>query len=229
MRVLLVDDDPRQLKAVRTVLEREGFTVEEASSGEEGLYKAELNQYRVIILDVGLPDLDGLEISRRLRKEGSNTFILMLTSRDSVDEKISGFLAGADDYVTKPFSLAELVMRVKVGLRRVEHTTYPPDQKLVYQDLSLDLVKHQAWRQATLLKLSPKEFALLEYFMRNPERPIPQQELFENVWGDASDINLFSQTLKVHISSLRRKLNSGFEGSRELITAIPQVGYKLFS
>src|SRR4051794_28790137 len=107
MKVLLIDDDQKQLKAVRMVLEREGFTVEQASSGEEGLFKAEINSYRVIILDLGLPDLNGIEICRQLRQGGSNSFILMLTARDAEEEKIIGFLAGADDYVTKPFSLAE--------------------------------------------------------------------------------------------------------------------------
>ncbi len=227
MKVLLIDDDQKQLKAVRTILEREGFTVEQASSGEEGLFKAEINSYRVIILDLGLPDLNGLEICRQLRQQGSNSFILMLTARDAEEEKIIGFLAGADDYVTKPFSLAELVMRVKVGLRRVENTTYPPSQQLAYKGLSLDLVRHEAWRQGKLLKLSPKEFALLEYFMRNTGRPISQQELYENVWGDENDSTLFSQTLKVHISSLRRKLTTGFEDEPELITTVPQVGYRL--
>lgn len=227
MKVLLIDDDPKQLKAVRMVLEREGFTVEVASSGEEGLFKAEINPFRVIILDLGLPDLNGLEICRQLRQQGSNSFILMLTARDAEEEKIIGFLAGADDYVTKPFSLAELVMRVKVGLRRVENTTYPPSQQLTFKGVSLDLVRHEAWRQSKSLKLSPKEFALLEYFMRNPGRAISQQELYENVWGEEDDRTLFSKTLKVHISSLRRKLQAGFETDPELITTIPQIGYKL--
>ncbi len=227
MKVLLIDDDQKQLKAVQTVLEREGFTVEQASSGEEGLYKAEVNNYRVIILDVGLPDLDGLEICRQLRQSGSNSFILMLTARTTESEKITGFLAGADDYVTKPFSLAELVMRVKVGLRRVENTIYPPNQQLIYKDLSLDVVKHQAYRKDKPLKLSPKEFALLEYFLRNAGRPISQQELYENIWGDENDSSLFSQTVKVHVSSLRRKLLAGFEDKPELIVTHAQVGYQL--
>jgi DNA-binding response OmpR family regulator len=227
MKVLLIDDDQKQLKAVRTVLEREGFTVEQASNGEEGLFKAEINTYRVIILDLGLPDLNGLEICRQLRQQGSNSFILMLTARDAEEEKIIGFLAGADDYVTKPFSLAELVMRVKVGLRRVENTIYPPHQQLTYKDLSLDLVRHEAWRAGKPLKLSPKEFALLEYFMRNTNRPLSHQELYENVWGEEKDSTLFSQTLKVHISSLRRKLNGDFEDFPELITTVPQIGYRL--
>jgi DNA-binding response OmpR family regulator len=227
MKVLLIDDDPLQLKAVRTVLEREGFAVEQASSGEEGLFKAEIHHYRVIILDLGLPDLDGLEICRQLRQQGSNSFILMLTAKDAEEEKIIGFLAGADDYVTKPYSLAELVMRVKVGLRRVENTVYPPNQSLEFKDLRLDVVKHQVWRGNTPLKLSPKEFAMLEYFMRNAGRPISQQELLDNVWGEEGESSLFSQTVKVHISSLRRKLNEGFGEEAKYISTIPQVGYKL--
>jgi DNA-binding response OmpR family regulator len=227
MRILLIDDDERQLKAVRTVLEREGFVVEQASNGEEGLYKAEVNEYRVIILDLGLPDVDGLEICRKLRQNGSNSFILMLTAKDAEKEKIIGFLAGADDYVTKPFSLSELVMRVKVGLRRVENTHYLTNQVLTYQDLELDLVKHEVRRSGKAIGLSPKEFAILEYLMHNQGRPIPQQELYENVWGDSADANLFSQTVKVHISGLRRKLNTGYEKEAELIVTIPQVGYKL--
>jgi DNA-binding response OmpR family regulator len=227
MKVLLIDDDPQQLKALSTILEREGFAVERASSGEEGLFKAEINNYRVIILDLGLPDLDGLEICRELRQQGSNSFILMLTAKDAEEEKIIGFLAGADDYVTKPYSLVELVMRVKVGLRRVENTVYPPNQTLVYKNLRLDVVKHQATRDSVPLKLAPKEFALLEYFMRNAGRPIPQQELLDNVWAEESESNLFSQTVKVHISSLRRKLNDNFEGETKYITTVPQVGYQL--
>jgi DNA-binding response OmpR family regulator len=227
MKVLLIDDDPQQLKALRTVLEREGFAVEQASSGEEGLFKAEINNYRVIILDLGLPDLDGLEICRQLRQQGSNSFILMLTAKDAEEEKIIGFLAGADDYVTKPYSLVELVMRVKVGIRRVENTIYPPNQSLVHKGLSLDIVKHQAWRDATLLKLSPKEFAMLEYFIRNAGRPISQQELFDNVWGEEGESSLFSQTVKVHVSSLRRKLNENFDEKTKYITTVPQVGYQL--
>jgi DNA-binding response OmpR family regulator len=228
MKLLVVDDDERQLKALKTILERQGLTVETASSGGEGLFKAELNYYRLIILDVGLPDLNGLEIAQRLRKQGSNTFILMLTSRDSEDEKVDGFLAGADDYLTKPFSMKELIMRVQAGLRRVEQTVYPPDQKLVYKDLSLDLVKHQVWRQGRLIKLSRKEFAVLEYFMRNSGRPISQQELFENIWGDEADAGIFSQTVKVHVSSLRRKLSPDYESNPELIVTVPQVGYMLY-
>lgn len=227
MKVLLIDDDPRQLKTVRTALEREGFTVEQAASGEEGLYKAEVNGYRVIILDLGLPDVNGLEICKKLREQGSNSYIMMLTAKDAEEEKIIGFLAGADDYVTKPFSLAELVMRVKVGLRRVENTVYPPKQTLSYRGLSLDLVRHEARLNNAPLKLSPKEFALLEYFMRNADRPISQQELYENVWGDEADSSIFSQTIKVHISSLRRKLNSESNSENGFITTIPQVGYKL--
>lgn len=226
MKVLLIDDDEKQLKAIRTVLERDGFIVEQAATGEEGLYKAEVNSYRVIILDLGLPDVNGLDICRQLRQQGSNSFILMLTARDAEQEKIIGFLAGADDYVTKPFSLAELVMRVKVGLRRVENTSYPPSQQLSYKELSLDLMRHQAWKGGQLLKLSPKEFALLEYFMRHPGRPLSQQELYENVWGEEDDSMLFSKTLKVHISSLRRKLQTD-EGEAEMISTIPQIGYQL--
>jgi two-component system, OmpR family, response regulator len=225
MKVLLIDDDPKQLRTVRLALEREGFTVEGASSGEEGLFKAELNNYRVVILDLSLPDLDGLEICKQLRKNGSNSYILMLTARDAEQEKIIGFLAGADDYVTKPFSLAELVMRVKVGLRRVENTVYPAEQSLTHKGISLDLVRHIARLNGQPLKLSPKEFALLEYFLRNPERPLSQQELYENVWGDEADSTIFSQTIKVHISSLRRKLNA--DDGDSYITTIPQVGYKL--
>jgi DNA-binding response OmpR family regulator len=227
MRLLLIDDDRQQLKALKTVLEREGFAVETAGSGEEGLYKAELNQYQAIVLDLGLPDIDGVEVCRQLRTGGSNSFILMLTAKDTEKEKLTGFLAGADDYVTKPFSLAEVVMRIKVGLRRVENTTFPANQSLSFKDVRLDVVKHQAWRKSSLLKLSPKEFALLEYFLRNPERPISQQELFENVWGEEDDASLFSQTVKVHVSSLRRKLNTGYSETEALITTVPQVGYRL--
>jgi DNA-binding response OmpR family regulator len=225
MKVLLIDDDPKQLRTVRLALEREGFTVEGAASGEEGLFKAELNNYRVVILDLSLPDLDGLEICKQLRKNGSNSYILMLTARDAEQEKIIGFLAGADDYVTKPFSLAELVMRVKVGLRRVENTVYPAEQSLTHKGISLDMVRHVALLNGQALKLSPKEFALLEYFLRNRERPLSQQELYENVWGDEADSTIFSQTIKVHISSLRRKLNANENDG--YITTIPQVGYKL--
>ena len=220
-RILIVDDEPSIIDAVATALRYEGFEVLEARTGRAGLTTAQTSQPDLIILDVMLPDIDGLEVARRIRADGLDTPVLFLTARDALDDKIAGFSVGGDDYVTKPFSLAEIVVRVRAILLRTTSTTRSGNQ-LVFADLVLDPDTREAWRAGTPIELTATEFNLLHFFFMNPRRVLSKPQILDHVWH--YDFDGDSNILETYISYLRKKINR--LGS-PLIHTIRLVGYVL--
>jgi two-component system response regulator MprA len=221
VRILVVDDEPAVRESLRRALELEGYEIELASDGEEALSKLEPNgQPDAMILDVLMPRLDGLEVCRRIRQAGSRLPVLMLTARDEVENRVSGLDAGADDYVTKPFALEELLARVRALLRRSAADTAGP---LHFADLELDPGTREVRRAGTLIELTRTEFSLLELFMLNPRQVLTRSIIFERVWG--YDFGFASNSLDVYIGYLRRKTEAG--GWPRLIQTVRGVGYAL--
>jgi two-component system OmpR family response regulator len=216
MRVLVVEDEPKMAALLRRGLVEEGHGADVAGQGEEALWLAEAHEYDAIVLDVMLPGLSGFETCRRLRNSGVWTPVLMLTARDSVDDRVSGLDAGADDYLTKPFSLAELLARLRALARRgdVERPT-----ELVVGDLRLDPASRRVWRGTVEVQLSPKEFALLETFMRRPGQVLSRLQLLEHAWDFAYENR--SNVVDVYVRYLRQKL--GFD----LFETVRGAGYRL--
>ncbi len=220
-RILVVDDEPSLVDAVSTALRYEGFDVSEATTGRAALEAAQDTQPDLIVLDVMLPDLDGFAILTRLRRDGDKTPILFLTARDTLEDKAAGFAAGADDYLTKPFSLAELVMRVRAILRRAglgEETT----SVLKFADVELDVDAHQVRRNNTSIDVTATEFSVLKYFMMNPGRVLSKAQILDNVWH--YDFDGDSNICETYVSYLRKKLN---QHGPPLIHTVRLVGYVL--
>ena len=218
-RLLLVDDDPRVLAAVGRRLGFEGFLVELVSSGAEALERAAANPPDVVILDVMLPEMDGLEIARRLRQV-SVVPILMLTARDAVADRVAGLRSGADDYLVKPFAFEELLARIEALVRR----TRPPQvEKLTFADVELDTRTHDVTRAGRPIELTARGFALLEYFLRHPRQVLTREQIFRSIWG--SDFLGASNVIDVNISYLRDRLES--LGGPRLIQTVRGVGYTL--
>jgi DNA-binding response OmpR family regulator len=218
MRILVVEDDKKVASFLGMGLREEGYSVDVAHTGDDGLSKALVYDYDLLLLDVMLPGRTGLEIVRELRGRESAVPVLLLTARDSEQDIVMGLDAGADDYLTKPFGFDELLARVRALLRRGGSSR--PD-KLIYEDVELDRVKHVASRGEVLLDLTPKEFQLLEYMMLNAERVVRRTELLEKVWDLHFDP--MSNVVDVHVGHLRRKLHAG--GRRSLLHTIRGVGY----
>jgi len=218
-RILIVEDDDAIVRVLRRSLSLEGFDVESAGDGETGLALALENRPDLVILDLMLPGMDGLEVCRRLRTSTSgNTPILMLTARDTVPDRIQGLDAGADDYIVKPFDLDELAARIRALLRRTqsERATVLP-----FQDLVLDTNSRQASRKGRVITLTAKEYDLLELFMRHPRQVLMRDMIFDRVWG--YDFGGESNVLDVYIRYLRQKLEQ--EGEARLIYTVRGVGY----
>jgi two-component system OmpR family response regulator len=220
-RVLVVDDEPSIVDAVATSLRYEGFDVDEATTGRAALASAQAKAPDMIVLDIMLPDLDGLEVTRRLRADGIRVPILFLTARDALEDKVAGLTIGGDDYVTKPFSLAEIVARIHAILRR---TGGEPerDSRLRFADLEMDEESHEVWRAGQLVQLTATEFSLLRFFLLNPRRVLSKSQILDHVWhydfgGDANIV-------ETYVSYLRKKLDA--TGS-PLIHTIRLVGYAL--
>jgi two-component system OmpR family response regulator len=222
LRVLVVDDEPSIVDAVATALRYEGFEVAEASTGRAGLSAAQSETPDLVVLDVMLPDIDGFEIARRLRADGIGTPILFLTARDSLDDKVEGFSAGADDYVTKPFSLAEIVLRVKAILQRSLGGRAATDNRLTFADVVLDPDTHEVWRAGQPVELTATEFNLLRFFLLNPRRVLSKPQILDHVWH--YDFDGDSNILETYISYLRKKLN---QHGPPLIHTVRLVGYVL--
>jgi two-component system, OmpR family, response regulator len=221
-RILVVDDEPSLVDAVATALRYEGFEVTEATTGRAALTAAQVTTPDLIVLDVMLPDLDGFEVSSRLRADGVDTPVLFLTARDTLEDKAAGFAAGADDYLTKPFSLAELVMRVHAILRRSSAADQDGSSTLRFADLELDVDAHQLRRAGALIELTATEFSVLKYFMMNPERVLSKAQILEYVWH--YDFDGDSNICETYVSYLRKKLN---EHGPPLIHTVRLVGYVL--
>jgi two-component system response regulator MprA len=223
MAILVVDDDQAVRDALRRALRMQGYDVNVAGDGEEALLKLRGNPAGtdLLIVDVLMPRLDGLELTRRVRADGSQLPILMLTARDQVADRVSGLEAGADDYLVKPFALEELVARVRALLRRLgadETAT-----TLSFADLELDTGTREVRRGEESLTLTRTEFALLELFLRNPRQVLTRSVIFDRVWG--YDFGYGSNSLDVYISYLRKKTETG--GKPRLIHTVRGVGYAL--
>jgi len=220
MRVLVVEDEAKMAGLLRRGLEQEGYSVDLASNGEEGVWFGTENDYDAIILDVGLPDVDGFGVCRRLREAGRWAPVLMLTARDAVADRVSGLDVGADDYLTKPFSFAELVARLRALMRRGAGKR---PTLLKVGDLILDPATRQVRHGAVDVLLTSKEFALLEYFMRHPGEVLSRTRMIEHVWDFAYDGN--SNVVDVYVRHLRDKIDRPF-GKRSIET-VRGAGYRL--
>ena len=220
MRILVVEDDRKVASFLERGLREEGYSVDVSQNGTDGLLKARVHEYDLLLLDVMLPGTTGFEIVREVRSRESTVPILLLTARDDREDIVLGLDAGADDYLTKPFALDELLARIRALLRRGGSSR--PD-RLIYDDVELDRVAHQAHRRGERLELTPKEFQLLEFFLLNPERVVRRTELLEKVW----DLNFdpMSNVVDVHVGHLRKKLGSAGEGP--LVHTVRGVGYIL--
>ncbi len=216
MRVLVVDDDEAVRSALTHALHRDGYDVSTAADGTTALASLLRLRHDAVILDILMPEPNGLEVCRAIRARGDDTPILMLTARDLVSDRVAGLDAGADDYLAKPFALEELRARLRALLRR----TGAGADLLRFADIELDLAAHRASRRGELLPLTKTEFALLELFLRNPGRVLSRTQLFESVWG--YDFGPESNGLWVYISYLRRKM-----GDPRLIQTVRGLGYVL--
>jgi DNA-binding response OmpR family regulator len=202
MRILLVEDDPRMAGVIAKGLREHSYAVDVAQDGEAGLYQAAINDYDVIVLDVLLPKRDGYEVCRELRTHGNTTPLLMLTARASIDDRVTGLDAGADDYLTKPFSFRELLARIHALLRR--DSQLRPD---VFEigDLIIDSISHRVTRANHEIQLTAKEYALLEYLARRAGQLVSRAEIAAHVWDEMFDP--FSNTIEVYINRLRKKID----------------------
>jgi two-component system, OmpR family, response regulator MprA len=220
MRVLVVDDDPAVLDSLERALRIEGYAVDTVAAGFDALTRQHDTPADAVVLDLRLPDLDGLEVCRRMRAAGDGTAVLMLTARDAVGERVAGLDAGADDYLVKPFALDELLARLRALLRRTEADA---TGVLEHAHLRLDPTTREVTCGDRALELTRTEFALLELLLRNPRVVLPRSVIFERVWG--YDFGPDSNSLEVFVGYLRRKTEAG--GEPRLIQTVRGVGYVL--
>ena len=222
-RVLVVDDDRAVRESLRRSLEFNGYDVALASDGAEALAGIGSMGPDVVIMDVMMPRLDGLEATRALRAAGNDVPILVLTARDAVGDRVEGLDAGADDYLTKPFALQELLARLRALLRRVVPHEADPDETLSFADLTLDMASREVHRGDRLIELTRTEFTLLEMFLRRPRRVLERSFILEEVWG--YDFPTTANSLEVYVGYLRRKTEA--EGEPRLLHTVRGVGYVL--
>lgn len=209
MRILLIEDEIKTLHSLRQGLEEQGWTVNTATDGETGFRLASQQDYDVVISDITMPGLSGLEMCQALRKNGLETPILLLTALGDTDDKVTGFEAGADDYLTKPFEFRELLARVRALARRPGSVTARPENMLRFSDLEQDLDARTVRRAGQLLNLTPREFALLEFFLRNPGKVLSKVEIAEKVWD--IDFDTGTNVIEVYVNYLRNKVDKAFE------------------
>jgi DNA-binding response OmpR family regulator len=220
MRILVIEDDPRIASFVSRGLEESGYRVTVARDGEDGYLDARLGSYDLVVLDLMLPGMDGLEVARKLRAAGKTVPILMLTARDTEADKIRGLDVGADDYLTKPFSFGEFLARIRALLRR---ETLRRTNVLCVGDLELDTVARRVQRAGREIPLSAREYALLEYLMYNASRTLTREQLAEAVWTDAE---VESNVIDVYVRYLRQKIEARF-GGPPLLHTVRGIGYSL--
>ena len=219
-RILVVDDEPSIVDAVATALRYEGYEVEEASNGRDALAAVTREEPDLVVLDWMLPDIPGIEVGKRMRERGFKTAILFLTAKDAVEDKVEALRAGGDDYVTKPFSLAEIVARIQAVLRRTNGDL--PGDVLRFADITLDESRHEVFRGETLIDLTATEFNLLRFFMLNPRRVLSKAQILQNVWH--YDFGGNANVVETYVSYLRKKLDSL---GPPLIKTVRQAGYML--
>ncbi len=228
-RILVVDDEERIRRLLKMYLEREGYLIEEAEDGEEALRKALETDYDLILLDLMLPGMDGLDVCRQIRQDKA-TPIIMLTARGEESNRVEGFEAGADDYVVKPFSPREVIHRVKAVLRRSSATAFlstetETRQVIVFPDLTIDQDAHEVRAGGKVVTLTPKEYELLLYLARSPDKVFTREDLLRDVWNYEFFGDL--RTVDTHIKRLREKLNRASPPAAKMITTVWGVGYKL--
>jgi two-component system OmpR family response regulator len=219
-KILVVDDEPYITDLLGAALRFEGFAVETASTGGDAISMAERGHHDLVLLDVMLPDVDGTEVCRRMREQGNRTPVLFLTARDATEDKVGGLTAGGDDYVTKPFSLDELVARIHAVLRRTAPSL--DSDRLTFADLEMDDQTHEVWRQGSLVELTATEFNLLRYMLENARRVLSKSEILDHVW--TYDFDGDPNIVETYISYLRKKID---RVDPPLIHTIRGVGYSL--
>jgi len=219
--VLIVDDDQKLLKMLQRTLTYEGLQVVTAENGQEALVQVDTHQPEIIILDWMMPKMDGLEVMQQLRAENNQSFILMLTARDALENRVEGLESGADDYLVKPFAPVELVARIHALQRRIE--TQPSKQPVSFAGLFLDPPAHEARLEEYNLILTPTEFDLLHLFMRHPRQVLERAQILDSVWG--YDFGGEDNVLEVYVGYLRKKLEAG--GHPRLIHTVRGIGYVL--
>ncbi len=220
MRILIIEDEKKLASFIRRGLKEKNYAVDAAYDGNEGFFLADSNPYDLIILDIMLPQKDGISICQELRKNKNETPILMLTARDEVEDKIDGLDAGADDYLTKPFAFGELLARVRALIRRKQSVK---TTKIKVADLELNQLTHKVTRAGKSIELTSTEYSLLEYLMLNANQVVTRTMISEHVWND--DFDSFSNVINVYINYLRQKIDSDFE--EKLIHSIRGTGYIL--
>jgi two-component system, OmpR family, response regulator len=220
--ILVVDDEPYITDLLGAALRFEGFSVDVAATGSEALEMASPARHDVVLLDVMLPDLDGNEVCKRLRSFGVETPIIFLTAREATEDKVTGLTAGGDDYVTKPFSLEELVARIRAILRRTAGGERNSGSEMTFEDLVIDDEAHEVWRQGQLIELTATEFNLLRYLLVNAKRVVSKSEILDNVWD--YDFEGDPSIVETYISYLRKKVD---RFSPPLIQTVRGVGYSL--
>ncbi len=220
MRILIVEDEYRLSNIIKKGLVEDGFAVDQAFDGEEGQFLAESEQYDLIVLDIMLPKIDGLQLCQQLRRKNIKTPVLILTAKSTTEDKVAGLDSGADDYITKPFSFIEFRSRIHALIRRSHQETSPI---LRVEDLEVDPLKHVVKRGKKSINLTPKEFAVLEFLLRHKGEVVSRTMITEHVW----DYNFdgMSNVIDVFVVSLRKKIDGGFES--KLIQTIHGVGYKV--
>jgi two-component system, OmpR family, response regulator len=221
MHILVVEDESRLTKLIKRALEQERHVVDVAYDGATAYSMATDTTYDLIVLDVMLPEMDGLEVCRELRREGVDSRILMLTAKGGTEDRVSGLDAGADDYLVKPFSFAELLARIRALSRREVQPEI--EQELKVGDLVLDLARHEARRSGRSIELTAKEFSLLEYMMRNNGRVLTRSQILDHVWG--YDFESMTNVVDIYVHYLRNKVDKGF--GKPLIRTVRGVGYGL--
>jgi len=218
VRILIVEDEKKVAGFIKKGLEEETYAVDVAYDGEEGFHLADMNQYDMIILDLMLPKMDGLEVLTRLRDKKVSTPILLLTAKDAVDDKVTGLNKGADDYLTKPFAFSELLARIRSLLRRGQAET---QTELKVGDLILDMVSHKVSREGEEIELTGKEYSLLEYFMRNEGKVLTRTMIAEHVWD--YNFDTFTNVIDVYVNHLRKKIDKKYPA--KLLHTLRGVGY----
>ena len=220
MRILVVEDEKKVASFIKKGLEEEHYAVDTAYDGETGLYMANVNEYDLIVLDLMIPKIDGLEVLKRIRSNKNNVPILVLTAKDTVEDIVKGLDSGCDDYLTKPFNFTVFLARIRALLRREKIEKEP---LLKIADLTLSPVTHKVMRRGREIELTSKEYALLEYFMRNPDKVLTRTMISEHVWDYHFDS--LTNVIDVYVNYLRRKIDKNFE--LKLIHTIRGVGYIL--
>jgi two-component system OmpR family response regulator len=222
VRVLVVDDEPNLAEVMSSVLRHEGWDVRTAGTGMSAVHAGREFRPDAIVLDMMLPDFDGLEVMRRLREDNPRVAVLFLTARDSVEDRIAGITAGGDDYVTKPFSLEEVLARLRGMLRRAGMSQSTAESQLTFADLTMDEEAREVRRAGALVELTATEFELLRYLMRNPRRVLSKAHILDRVWN--YDFGGQAHVVELYISYLRKKIDAGQE---PLIHTVRGVGYVL--